>query len=166
MVNRVGSCARPGRGRTPHPCGELRGHTVRVPRWLSSNFRTLRRSTATIPIGPSPDLYKKSSLPRRAILFLRTQTGGVTPPACSRGAGGKCISSSRFSGCLTIFLLIAAIKPRVFERDCGWPRKHLQYRDTVRSENAWRQIVFKVENADEFGLVGSVANRQTGGRWC
>ncbi len=28
----------------------------------------------------------------------------------------------------------------------------------------WRQIVFKVENADEFGLVGSVANRQMGGR--
>jgi hypothetical protein len=26
----------------------------------------------------------------------------------------------------------------------------------------WCQIVFKVENADEFGLVGSVANRQTG----
>ena len=29
-----------------------------------------------------------------------------------------------------------------------------------------RQIVFMVENADEFGLVGSVANRQTGGLWC
>ncbi len=65
-----------------------------------------------------------------------------------------------------VFLLIAAIKPRILERDCGLRRKHLQYRDTVRSENVWRQIVFKVENADEFGLVGSVANRQTGGRWC
>jgi hypothetical protein len=31
-----------------------------------------RRSNRHIPIGPSPDLYKKSSLPRRAILFLRT----------------------------------------------------------------------------------------------
>jgi hypothetical protein len=59
-----------------------------------------------------------------------------------------------------------AIKPRILERDCGLRRKHLQYRDTARSENVWRQIVFKVENADEFGLVGSVANRQTGGRWC
>jgi hypothetical protein len=41
MVNRVGSRARPGRGRTPHPCGELRGHTMRVPRWLSSDFQSV-----------------------------------------------------------------------------------------------------------------------------
>jgi len=52
---------------------------------------------------------------------------------------------------LTIFLLIAEIKPRILERDCRFRRKHLQYRGTVKSENVWRQIVFKVENADEFG---------------
>ena len=32
MVNQAGSSARPGTGRTPHRCGELRGHTVKVPR--------------------------------------------------------------------------------------------------------------------------------------
>jgi hypothetical protein len=112
-----------------------------------------------------PDLYKKSSLPRRATLFLRTQTGGVT---LLHAAGEQEENASRpaVQRVLTIFLLITAIKPRILERDCGLRRKHLQYRDTVRSENVWRQIVFKAENADEFGLVGSVANRQTGGRWC
>src|SRR5712692_5691738 len=61
MVNRAGSRARPGRGRTPHPCGELRGHTVRVPRWLSSNFRTLRRSTVSLPSGPTPIFVRVQS---------------------------------------------------------------------------------------------------------
>ena len=127
---------------------------------MSSNFRTLRRSTATIPIGPSPDLYKKSSLPWRAIQFLRTQTGGVTPPACSRGAGGKCISVQRV---LTIFLLIAAIKPRILERDYGWRRKHLQYRDRSGVQTCGVRLFSRVENADEYGLVSGVANGQTGG---
>jgi hypothetical protein len=96
---------------------------------------------------------------------LRKQTGGVTPPACSRGAEENA-SRPAVQRVLTIFLLIAAIKPRILEGDSGLRRKPLQYRDTVKSENVWRQIVFKVENADEFGLVGSVANRQMGGRWC
>ncbi len=61
MVNRVGSSARPDRGRIPHPRGELRGHTVRVPRWLSSNFRTLRRSTVSLPRGPTPIFVKVQS---------------------------------------------------------------------------------------------------------
>jgi len=58
MVNMVGSSARPGTGRTPHRCGELREHTVRVPRWLFTNFRTLRRSTVSLPRGPTPIFVK------------------------------------------------------------------------------------------------------------
>ena len=46
-----------------------------------------------------------------------------------------------------------AIKPRVFERDCCLRRKQFQHRDAARSENVWRQIVFKVENTDELSLV-------------
>lgn len=59
--------------------------------------------------------------------------------------------------------LVQAVQA-VLERGCGLRRKQLQYRDTVGSQNVWRQLVFKVENADEFGLVRSVANRQTGGQ--
>src|SRR6266478_3901650 len=46
MVNRAGPSARPDTERTPHPCGELRGRIVRLPRRFSSNFGALARSTA------------------------------------------------------------------------------------------------------------------------
>src|SRR5260370_13422962 len=54
---------------------------------------------------------------------------------------------------LPFAILEIAIELRILERDCRLRRKHLQHRDAVRSENVWRQIVFKVENTDELGLV-------------
>src|SRR5712691_7954857 len=54
---------------------------------------------------------------------------------------------------LSSAILEIAIKLRVLERDSCLRRKHLQHRDAVRSESVWRQIVFKVENTDELGLV-------------
>jgi len=33
-------------------------------------------------------------------------------------------------------------------------RKHLQDGDPVSIENVWREIVFKIENPDEFALSG------------
>src|SRR6516164_2045624 len=46
-----------------------------------------------------------------------------------------------------------AIKPRILERDCRLGRKHFQHGDAVRGEYVRRQIVFKVENSDDFSLV-------------
>src|SRR5262249_61790823 len=45
------------------------------------------------------------------------------------------------------------IEPRILKRNCGLRSKHLQHRDALGRENARRQIVFKIENADEFSLV-------------
>src|SRR5262249_9095886 len=45
------------------------------------------------------------------------------------------------------------IKPRVLEGDRRLRRKHLQHHDARRGENARHQIVFKVENADEFSPI-------------
>src|SRR5260370_21146942 len=54
---------------------------------------------------------------------------------------------------LSFAIFEIAIELRILERDCRLRRKHLQHCDAVRSENVWRQIVFKVENTDELGLV-------------
>src|SRR5437879_4470806 len=54
---------------------------------------------------------------------------------------------------LSFAIFEIAIELRILERDRRLRRKHLQHRDAVRSENVWRQIVFKVENTDELGLV-------------
>ena len=45
------------------------------------------------------------------------------------------------------------IKPRILERDGCLRREHLQHGDAVRSENAWREIVFEIEETAEFCLV-------------
>src|SRR5215475_4399479 len=45
------------------------------------------------------------------------------------------------------------IEARILKRNRRLRSKHLQYRDAVRRENVRRQVVFKIENADEFALV-------------
>src|SRR5215470_8146554 len=45
------------------------------------------------------------------------------------------------------------IKPRILQRNRGLRSKHLQHRDAPGRENARRQIVFKIENADQFSLI-------------
>src|SRR3954453_4184118 len=54
---------------------------------------------------------------------------------------------------LSFAIFEIAIELRILERDSCLRCKHLQYRTAARSENVWRQIVFKVENTDELGLV-------------
>src|SRR4029077_7794695 len=49
---------------------------------------------------------------------------------------------------LSFAIFEIAIEPRILERDSCLRRKHLQHRDAARSEDVWRQIVFKVENTD------------------
>src|SRR5260370_42679884 len=46
-----------------------------------------------------------------------------------------------------------AIQTRVLERDCGLRGKKLQHRDARGTENARRQLVFKVKDTYEFALV-------------
>ena len=46
-----------------------------------------------------------------------------------------------------------AIKPRILKRDCCLRRKNFQHRYALRRENARRQIVFQIENTDEFPLI-------------
>ncbi len=57
----IGSFKRKAPATPPHLCGGLRGHTVRVPRWLSSNFGKLRRSTVSLPRGATPIFVKVQS---------------------------------------------------------------------------------------------------------
>src|SRR5262245_9312426 len=54
---------------------------------------------------------------------------------------------------LSFAIFEVAIKPRILERDRGLRRQHLQHRDALGRENARSQIVFKIENTDEFSLV-------------
>src|SRR5215813_8187693 len=54
---------------------------------------------------------------------------------------------------LSFAIFEVAIKPRILERDCRLRRQHLQHRDALGRENAWSQMVFKIENANQFSLV-------------
>jgi len=46
-----------------------------------------------------------------------------------------------------------AIKPRILKGYRCLERKHLQDADAVTSENVRGQVIFEVENTDEFALV-------------
>src|SRR5262249_46838832 len=54
---------------------------------------------------------------------------------------------------LSFAIFEVAIKPRILERDRRLRRQHLQHRDALGRENARSQMVFKIENANQFSLV-------------
>jgi hypothetical protein len=64
MATRNGSSARPGRGRTPRPCGEPRARIERGPRSLFSYVRALRLSTIAIAARVGLEHLQKDSLLR------------------------------------------------------------------------------------------------------
>ena len=64
MATRIASSARPGRGRTPRPRGEVRALIERGPRSLFSYFRALRLSTIAIAARVGLEHLRRDSLLR------------------------------------------------------------------------------------------------------
>ena len=116
-------------------------------------------------IRASP-IFTKNPVYRGEPYYSCARRPAASPLLHSAGDQEENASSPAVQRVLTIFLLVAAIKPGISSGIAACDASTFKTGTRSGSENVRRQIVFMVENADEFGLVGSVANRQTGGRWC